>query len=177
MPRYCTCRQKKTARDRIFADSHGPEWPMRITARPRRLLAGPCRVKERGDTREREAESPGNRRLPDFVVLLVGLRNRSKFRFVPLPCISASPCHACCFVPVITDAALTLRCSTSCLHVKAYSNQRFTKLQTLFRKLFSPSCAMKTSIVRWRVSHASSALRIAAVETGHAAIHLDDGLR
>jgi hypothetical protein len=94
MPRYCTCQQKRPATGRLFADSHGPEWPMRITARPQRLLAVPCRVKGRGGTREREAESPGNRWLPGTsFVLLVGLRNRSKFRFALSSCVCASPCQ------------------------------------------------------------------------------------
>ena len=105
MPWYCICRQKARPLAVFFADAHGPEWPMRITARPRRLLAGPCRVKERGGTREGEAESPGNRRLPDFVVLLVGLRNRSKFRFA---LCRAPVCHLVSLHVVLTSPTLHL---------------------------------------------------------------------
>ena len=38
----------------------------------------------------REAIAPGNRRLPEFVLPLVGLRNRSKFRFALSSCFRAS---------------------------------------------------------------------------------------
>jgi hypothetical protein len=77
------------AGDRVSAASRRKKQPARITARRRNRFAVPCRVKREGNREEGEAEAPGNTRLPFFLVQLVRLRNRTKFRFASLRCSAA----------------------------------------------------------------------------------------
>jgi len=131
-PRYCTSREKlrKLA---VFTATRAPSRRAHITARRRMKLAGPCRVNSDWDRERREAMAPDNRRLSDFVLSLVRLRNRTKFRFASLRAVV--PGGSLLSVWHCLNHRAYLMCSTSVVQVKRTLLSTFTNCKHFFQHL------------------------------------------